>query len=669
MESKLKLLSLKILLVVLILFLNICCVSAAQWEVGVGQTYNNIQTAIDNVNTVDGDVINVHSGVYFEDVTVNKKLTLKAHSGDNVHLQPVNTGFTVVSGGSGSSIDGFHLDNSPQGTGINISANGCTVKNNNINGGSTGIRVYGANTTIFSNALSGQSKIGIMANLTGGFFDISKNSVTNIKGLGTLNGILISTNGSVTNVNIIKNTFSQINALGINSSVFVIQLGKSKGADGNPEVADIANLKVTKNLIIDINAASAIMGMEIVTSSVDALISENKISNLIGTLGSSVYALEAAIVGNGIVLVSKNNISGISASEQAVGIVTVALGDLVLMDNQVSNINKANASAGIIGLGLLNNAKLKNNIVFDITSPSIAAGIVGTAMSHLDVLFNDVKRVVGANDVSLVTAGFNTTTVQGNNIEGDGSGIGIVICSPNGMINYNRIVNYDFYIQNFLFSSFGPTIDEMLKPIDDAIKKNPELEPILKPIRDELDKLFHELENSKTTASFNWYGNNNPDSGKFFIGNGTLIYSPWLILTIKAIPSTIYQGQHSMITADVYTDVAGGYHRADADMYFSGSSVTFTTNLGSVGSKTVLVPWLKGLAKAILRADEGPGIATITASDYETVKCFVTILGASVTPTSLYTVPMQETGTPLEGLALALLILFNGFICTIKNNK
>jgi len=104
-------------------------------------------------------------------------------------------------------------------------------------------------------------------------------------------------------------------------------------------------------------------------------------------------------------------------------------------------------------------------------------------------------------------------------------------------------------------------------------------------------------------------------------------------------------------------------------MYFSGSSVTFTTNLGSVGSKTVLVPWLKGLAKAILRADEGPGIATITASDYETVKCFVTILGASVTPTSLYTVPMQETGTPLEGLALALLILFNGFICTIKNNK
>ena len=115
-------------------------------------------------------------------------------------------------------------------------------------------------------------------------------------------------------------------------------------------MADIANLKVTKNLITNINAASAIMGMDLVTSSVDALISENKISNLIGTLSSSVYALEAAIVGNGIVLVSKNNISGISASEQAVGIVSVALGDLVLMDNQVSNINKANASAGIIGL-------------------------------------------------------------------------------------------------------------------------------------------------------------------------------------------------------------------------------------------------------------------------------------------------------------------------------
>lgn len=666
MGRKLKLMSLKALFLVMILFFNLSCVSAAQWEVGVGQTYDTIQTAIDNVNTLEGDVINVHSGVYSEDVTVNKKLTLQANTDDNVRLQPVNTGFSVVSEGGGSTIDGFYIDNSPQGTGINISANGCTVKNNNINGGSTGIAISGTNTTIVNNVVSGQSNSGILGNLTGGFFNVFKNSVSNLIGPGTLNGILISTNDSVTDVNIIGNTFSHINALGNNGSVFVVQLGKSEGASGNPEVADITNLKVTDNLISDINAASAIMGMEIITSSIDALISENKISKLKGAVGSSVYALEAAIMGNGIVLVSENQITEISASQQAVGIVTIALGDLFLKDNQVSNINKADASVGILGLGLLSNATIENNCVFDINSPSIAAGIVGTAMSHLKVLFNTVKEVDGANDVSLVTAGFNTTNVMGNNIEGDGSGIGIVTCSPNGNINYNRIVNYDSYIQNFLFSSFGPTIDEMLKPIDDAIEKNPELEPILKPIRDELDKLFHELENSKTTATFNWYGTNNPNISKFFIGNGTIKYSPWLILTVNAIPSTVYPGQNSVITADVYTDSTGADHRKDADMYFSGSSVTFTTNLGSVGSKIVVVPWLKGLATAILRADEGPGIATVTASDYETVKCYVTILGASVTPASHCTVPMQETGMPLAGLAIAILILFNGLICTIK---
>ncbi len=666
---------LKALFLVMILFLNVSCVSAAQWEVGTGQTYTTIQSAIDNANTFNDDIINVHSGTYAEDVIINKKLTLQANNGDDVELKSVNTGFTVVNDGtgdgSGSTIDGFKITNSPTGTGVNVSADNCTIKNNEITGGKTGIAVSGANTTIVNNVISGQSGSGILANLTGGFFTISGNSISNIIGLGTLNGITVSTNGSVSDINISGNTISHINAMGTPGSVFAIQLGKSKGGDGNPEVANVTNLMVTNNVITDINATSAIMGLELISSSINGLISGNILSKLIAGVGSSVYALEAAIIGNGTVLVSGNTISHITADEQAVGIVTVALGELVMENNRITDINNAKAAVGMLGLGLFKNATLTNNSVSDITSPSIAAGIVSVALAHLNLLHNTVIGVNGANDVALVAAGFNTTTITGNNLEGDGSGNGIVICSPNGTINYNRIANFDSYIQNFIFSNFGPSIDEMLKPIDDAIKKHPELKDILQPIRDDLDKLFHELENSHTTATFNWYGTNTPNNAKFFVGNGTLNYYPWLVLTINAHPSTISAGETSTITADVYHDAAGGDHRADAAMFFSGPQVTFTTNLGNVGSKSVTAQWINGLATAILRADEGPGIATLTATDYQSVHTFVTILGAedhSKAEVNAQTVGMQATGAPLSMIMLAILMVLGGFIRTQKKN-
>ena len=659
------------LFLVAILFLSAGSVSAAQWDVGSGQIYTDIQSAIDNANTLDGDIINVHSGTYPEDVIVNKKLTIQANKGDEVEIKPNNTGFTVVNDstgdGSGSTIDGFIIKNSHNGIGVNISANNCTVKNNEIEGGKTGILVSGGDTTIMNNIISGQCENGILGNLSHGFFTVSGNYISNLVGEEIVNGVTVSTNGSLTDLNFSGNTLSNISAP--HGAVFGFQLGKSKGAGGNPELANVANLTVTGNIIRDISAFSAIMGMELVSNSIVALISDNKISHLQGSTNSLVYTLEAAIVGNGTVIVSKNIISHIVAEQQAVGIVTVALGDLKLEDNQVFSISKANASVAILGLGVLSNATLKNNSASDITSPSIAAGILGVALKHLDMIYNKVNGVHGANDVSMVAAGFNTTKVTGNNLEGHGSGIGIVVCSPNGTIKYNRIANYNSYIQNFLFSNFGPNIDEMLKPIDDAIKKHPELKPILKPIRDDIARLLHRLENSNTDASYNWYGTNSPDASKFFVGNGTLNYYPWLFLNIKANPSTINVGESSTITADVYHDAAGGDHNVDAALFFSGPKVTFTTNLGSLGSKSVTVPWINGMAATILRADEGAGIATVTAADYEVVQTLVKIRGApnfANATTTTRTVEMESTGLPIAGILVSILLVLGGVLSARK---
>jgi predicted outer membrane repeat protein len=111
---------------------------------------------------------------------------------------------------------------------------------------------------------------------------------------------------------------------------------------------------------------------------------------------------------------------------------------------------------------------------------------------------------------------------------------------------------------------------------------------------------------------YNWWGSN-LGPGNAIIGNAN--YDQWLIMSINADPDTINTGETSLITADVYTDSEGTDHSADADQFFSGAEVNFTTDLGNVGSKSTTVDWNHGQAFATLRADEGPGTATVTAAD------------------------------------------------------
>lgn len=173
-------------------------------------------------------------------------------------------------------------------------------------------------------------------------------------------------------------------------------------------------------------------------------------------------------------------------------------------------------------------------------------------------------------------------------------------------------------------------------------------------------------------ATLNWWGSNSgPASDRIYIEGTTMqstMYNPWLVMNINpADPSTIYTGQTSKITVNVYTDSNGVDHSVDAAQFFSGPEVTFKTDLGNVGSKSVTVPWSLGLAFAILRGDEGPGMATVTGTDgNQTLSAGVTILqaptveAAASTTTAEGTIGMQKTGMPIVGLVLAILAVLGG---------
>lgn len=159
---------------------------------------------------------------------------------------------------------------------------------------------------------------------------------------------------------------------------------------------------------------------------------------------------------------------------------------------------------------------------------------------------------------------------------------------------------------------------------------------------------------------FNWWGSNNgPEPGRIVGKNVT--YAPWLIMTINADPSTINQGYTSKIAADVYKDSEGTDHSADRAQFFNGPEVTFKTNLGDIGSESVTKAWAFGKAAVILRANEGSGIAIITATDVQTVSTKVIILANTINQSGK-TIAMKNTGLPIFTLVLAIFGVISGLL-------
>lgn len=167
-------------------------------------------------------------------------------------------------------------------------------------------------------------------------------------------------------------------------------------------------------------------------------------------------------------------------------------------------------------------------------------------------------------------------------------------------------------------------------------------------------------------ALYNWWGSNlGPTVGR--IAGELVEFDPWLVMGYGANPAVITQGGTSTLTANFRYDSDGTYHDPALGHLPDDLLVTFTTTLGNVGSKTVVAYTLNGLATATLRGDEGTGVALTSASlDSETRHASITINAASVSTTAAGTIGMQETGTPVFALVLAMLLVLGGFITRRK---
>ncbi len=179
----------KILIGVFIILLNIGFAGAATLNVGTGQAYTTIQSAIDAANT--GDIISVGEGTYAENLIIKK---------NEISVIGTNKEKTII-------------DAKKIGSAIRIEANnviisGFTIQNNGGSGkDDAGISLYKANNNMIANSLIVNNNIGIALSTSSNSNVISGNY---IKSSGR-DGIFIYTS----NDNKIYNNNIESNQIGI----------------------------------------------------------------------------------------------------------------------------------------------------------------------------------------------------------------------------------------------------------------------------------------------------------------------------------------------------------------------------------------------------------------------------------------------------------------------
>ena len=131
--------AIKISIIILLIFGNI----AGAAIITVPDDFLKIQWAIDNATT--GDKIEVHGGTYFENVNINKQLTLRGIG--NPVVDAFGNGSAIMLTVNGITIEGFTVTgaSSFSESGIKVTSDNNTLSGNNASNNNQGISLFSSN--------------------------------------------------------------------------------------------------------------------------------------------------------------------------------------------------------------------------------------------------------------------------------------------------------------------------------------------------------------------------------------------------------------------------------------------------------------------------------------------------------------------------------------------
>ena len=175
------------------------------------ENFTKIQEGIDAADS--GDIIYVYNGTYFENIVIDKSITLIGENKNNTIIDGRTVGNTIKINADYVTIKNFTIQNSglifPL-SGINLSSNNNVIENNLINDNYYGITLYfSSENTINKNIIKNDHNCGI-------YIINSKNNliIENIIKNHIYNGIGVyysSNNNIIERNNFINNSFCAVN--------------------------------------------------------------------------------------------------------------------------------------------------------------------------------------------------------------------------------------------------------------------------------------------------------------------------------------------------------------------------------------------------------------------------------------------------------------------------
>jgi parallel beta-helix repeat protein len=220
-------------------------ISSATTTIRVPEDNITIQEAINSA--AYGDIIEVHSGTYFERVDVNKLLTIKGIDNGGgipvVDAQMVGSPITLSIGSEGSAIEGFKLINSQisyNNAGIIAFSSNNIIKNNVILGYDEGADYYGkgimlyqSSNNIISRNFANSSSIGIHV------YESNNNTLDYNVVTANHDGITVYNSSN----NTIRGNFANSSIIGI----YILGLSNNNTLNSNNVTGNIQGIIVTSS--------------------------------------------------------------------------------------------------------------------------------------------------------------------------------------------------------------------------------------------------------------------------------------------------------------------------------------------------------------------------------------------------------------------------------------
>jgi len=334
----------------------------------VPDDYPTIQEAVDAANP--GDTIIVKSGTYYENVNVNKQLTLRGvdTEGGKPVVDAGSSGSAITLSADGITLEGFTAANSGSGffdAGIKVTSNNNIIAENTASNNSYGICLESSSKNAVRDNVANNNQIGILL-----AFSSNNNSITTNIANNNNYGIYISDSSS----NTIQNNTASYN-----------------GPGGYEKFGGIHLYSASNNFILNNTASSNNHGIILMKSSNNNIITGNTVSNNSCGIYLWRYNNKNTIRGNnasnnnihGIILVSSNNntlTNNTANSNKGDGILLSSSSNNIITGNNVSNNsygisiggssntitnNTANNNSYGIYLGSSNKNTLRGNLMFD----------------------------------------------------------------------------------------------------------------------------------------------------------------------------------------------------------------------------------------------------------------------------------------------------------------